>query len=340
MLRIHLLSLALLAGLCGLTSGQQQQATPLLPQQPPPPPADKVAVTVNGQPIFEMAVYRGMLGAEIAKREAVRPEVLSFLIDNMLIDQYLDGQKISVDAKDVAEQVAKLKAEIDATGRTIDDFCKSLFLTETDLRMQIAATTRWDKFVSQYSNDKQLRDFFESNKAFFDGSMSHCRHILVAFPADNSQAAEQGKAKIAMLKKQIEESVAKGLAADAGKLDNLEFQKKRLQLLETTFSDTATKESSCDTKVNGGDLGMFPRGGGKVVEPFARAAFALKPGEMSDPVMTEFGCHLILCVGFKAGTDRKYDDVKDAVKDVFSDRMREAVLLQMRPNAKIVVNSK
>jgi peptidyl-prolyl cis-trans isomerase C len=285
-----------------------------------------------------MAVYRGMLGAEIAKRDTVRPEVLSFLIDNMLIDQYLDGQKITVDAKEVADQVAKLKTEIDATGRTVDDFCKSLFLTEADLRTQIAATTRWDKFVAKYSSDKQLRDFFEANKAFFDGSMCHCRHILLAFAPDNAPAAEQAKIRAMQLKKQIEEKVAKGLAADAGKLDNLEMQKKRLQLLETSFSDTATMESACDTKVNGGDLGMFPRGGGKVVEPFARVAFALKPGEMSDPVLTEFGYHLILCVGTKAGVERKFEDVKDAVKDVFSDRMREVVVKSMRPNAKIVVN--
>ena len=168
MLRIQFLSLAVLACLGGLTPAQQQPpTTPLVPQQPPPPPPDKVAATVNGHPILEMAVYRGMLGAEIAKRETVRPEVLSFLIDNVLIDQYLEGQKINVDAKEVGEQVAKLKAEIDATGRTVDDFCKSLYLTEADLRTQIAATTRWDKFVMAVFEREAASRFLRGQQGVF-----------------------------------------------------------------------------------------------------------------------------------------------------------------------------
>ena len=107
--------------------------------------------------------------------------------------------------------------------------------------------------------------------------------------------------------------------------------------METNFSETATKVSDCDTKLNGGDLGSFPkrRQGGRTV---CSGGLCSQAGEMCGPVMTEFGCHLILCVGVTAGNDRKYEDVRDAVKDVFSDRMREAVLQQMRPNAKIVVN--
>jgi peptidyl-prolyl cis-trans isomerase C len=342
MRRIYpLVPLAISALLCQLAAGQAPLPpagpAPLQPPLPQPPAPSQIAATVNGFPIYELAVYRGLLGAQSDKRDVVRPEVLSYLIDNMLIDLYLDGMKVSADPKEVDEQMTKLKEEIKSTGRTVEQFCKSLFLTEADLRTQITATTRWEKFLQQFSSEKQLRDFYQGNKAFFDGSLVRARHILIGAPQDNEPAMTQAKSKILELKKQIEDKVTAGMA-DTGKLDNFEKEKKRMQLLDNVFAETATKESVCESKIKGGDLGMFPRGGGKVTEPFARAAFALKPGTMSDPVVTEYGCHLILCMDFKPGAERKFEEVEPAVKEVFSDRMREAVVKEMRPRVKIVAN--
>lgn len=58
------------------------------------------------------------------------------------------------------------------------------------------------------------------------------------------------------------------------------------------FGEVA-REQSTDTSTgpNGGDLGWFPRG--VMVEPFEQAAFALQPGEVSQPVQTKFGWHVI-----------------------------------------------
>ena len=58
-----------------------------------------------------------------------------------------------------------------------------------------------------------------------------------------------------------------------------------------SFSDLAQKFSKCPSGQTGGDLGEFGRG--RMVQPFEEAAFALDVNEVSGPVQTQFGYHLI-----------------------------------------------
>lgn len=330
------LGLALFVFLPVGAAAQQADPPPPAPVNPPPP-ANAVAATVNGQPIPELMVYRALQQAPASSRAELRAEVVKFLVENTLVDQYLDQMKIAVDAKELDAQLAKVKKEITDKYKDLDTFYKMLVLTEADLRAQVHQSMRWEKFINQYATEKTLKDFHDSDKAMFDGSTLRARHILAAAKPGETAKLEQGKAKLQAVKKAIEDKVAKGLA-EAGKLEPLEEQKKRIKLLEDAFSEAAFKESDCPSKNNGGELGWFPRAGGRVSESFARLAFQSKPFTLGEPASTEYGWHLVLVVDTKPGMERKFDDIKEFVKEIYAERMREAIVTRMRPAAKITVN--
>lgn len=61
---------------------------------------------------------------------------------------------------------------------------------------------------------------------------------------------------------------------------------------EASFAELASKYSDCSSAKKGGDLGTFGRGA--MQKPFEDAAFSLKIGELSEPVWTDSGVHIIL----------------------------------------------
>lgn len=67
--------------------------------------------------------------------------------------------------------------------------------------------------------------------------------------------------------------------------------KKEIQSGDITFEEAAQKYSLCPSGQKGGDLGYFNRK--QMVQQFADTAFDLKVGELSDPVGTQFGWHII-----------------------------------------------
>ena len=103
-----------------------------------------------------------------------------------------------------------------------------------------------------------------------------------------------------------------------------------------SFADAAAKYSQCPDAPKGGDLGFFARKW-MVEEPFAKAAFALKVGEMSQVVTTDYGCHLILVTDRNAGVTADYEQVKEDVRDCLLEEIRQNTLLELRRIAKVEV---
>ncbi len=117
-------------------------------------------------------------------------------------------------------------------------------------------------------SEDEMKSYYDSHKnEFKTPEMVRTRHILIeATPLSSDEEKKKAREKAEGILKRIK--------------DGEDFAK-----LASDFSDDR------GSKQKGGDLGLFPRGA--MVKPFEDAAFALKPGEISGIVETQFGYHII-----------------------------------------------
>jgi peptidyl-prolyl cis-trans isomerase C len=313
------------------------QTTP--PPSPTSVPAQKpaAAAIVNGEAVPERAVERALQAVPADERAKARTEVIQFLVDNMIIDQYLAALKVTIDPKEVNEHLAQFQADVKKNGQDYGIVLGRMNLTEPELKEQIHNQLRWEKFVNQQATDEKLKKLFDSMPEAFDGTSVRARHILLPGGA-TEETKKQAVAKIHEIKQSIEKEVSVGLAKLPADADNVTKEQKKNELIEEAFGKAAKTSSTCPSKDRGGDLNWFPRYGA-MVEPFAKAAFAMKAFQLSEAISTQFGYHLILVTGRKPGVPTKFEDekVKPVVKDVYEARLKEAVLDQMKPRAKIEI---
>ncbi len=107
------------------------------------------------------------------------------------------------------------------------------------------------------------------------------------------------------------------------------------------FEEIAKKDSlDKASAANGGDIGYFSRG--ELVPEFERAAAALKVGELSAPVKTPYGYHIIKVTDKKSGPVLEFDKVKDLIAQKLSGERQKAAfdkyLTELRKNYKVEIN--
>ena len=126
-------------------------------------------------------------------------------------------------------------------------------------------------------SDDDAKKFYDDNpKVFTQPERVHARHILVSGDADLAKVQEELKAGKSF------DVVAKEFSTDPG------------------------------SAANGGDLGEFPRG--VMVPEFEKAAFALKnPGDISEPVKSKFGWHIIKLEEHIPESPMPFEQVKEQV---------------------------
>jgi peptidyl-prolyl cis-trans isomerase C len=118
-----------------------------------------------------------------------------------------------------------------------------------------------------------------------------------------------------------------------GSEDEAKEVKKRVAGGED-FAAVAT-EMSKDKNAEGGDLGFFARG--QMLKPFEDAAFALDVGEISDPVQTKFGWHIIKVEEKRDQKPPSFDDVKAAITTQLVAQKAQAVVTGLRNGANIEI---
>jgi peptidyl-prolyl cis-trans isomerase C len=99
------------------------------------------------------------------------------------------------------------------------------------------------------------------------------------------------------------------------------------------FNELAKKSSDGPSAQTGGDLGYFSRG--QMVKPFEDAAFTLQPGQISDPIQTEFGWHVIKVEDKRNRPLPSFEEVKDQLMASLIQNQLKTVVQSLRGSAKV-----
>jgi peptidyl-prolyl cis-trans isomerase C len=286
---------------------------------PPAAAATKPAAVVNGEPIsmaeLEEILKQAPLANEMTEpvRVQMRRHALAMLIDDTLMQQFIRTNAPQVPKAQVDEKMAEMEAALKKEKKTVEAFCKDNGQTVEQLRDGLTWMLRWSAWANGKISDADVRRYYDAYRDFFDGTTVKVSHIAIRLPENVPEA------EVARTRAQLTELRAQIMA---GKLD---------------FAAAAKTYSQCESNKAGGDLGFITR---KVMveEPFARVAFALQPGQISDVVQTGFGLHLIRVAERKAGQPSDFARIKDQVRDMYAEEYRQTILAQQRKAARLEIN--
>ena len=288
---------------------------------------DPVA-TVDGDKIskaqldeaFDKAVQMtGVKASDLSpeqKLEGYR-QILDELITEKLVNKAAAG--ITVPQSDVDAQIAKIKAQfpsdedfskqlaqVGQTPEQLSDTIKKMLQQQRWLEGQLAGKTE--------VTDEEAKKFYEENKTEFQQPETvKASHILFRVNKEDSEDVVNQKLK-----------AAQGAETRAKKGEDFTALAKELS------EEPGAKES-------GGDLGFFPKD--RMVPEFAEVAFTEKVGDISDPVRTQFGWHVIKVTDKKAAGTLPYDEVKEQLIGYLKNKKQEEaaqeLLKSLRDSAKI-----
>jgi len=273
---------------------------------------------------FDTAVYRNVLRSNSMTptdfEEGMRQDIVGDKLQKMLDltvtvedaevrDFFIHGgEKVAIDYLLFAQE--DFAAEVNPDDAAIEKYYQD---NQETFRRPARATLQYLQFTPQDLakpgdvSAEDVKKYYDAHQdEFARPEQIHARHILLKVDSD---APEDEAAQI--------RSALLSIKAQLGK---------------KSFEDLAKKYSEGPSKATGGDLGWFSRG--MMVGPFEDAAFALKPGQVSEPVRTRFGWHLIKLEehrdkGVKplteAETDIRRTLAEDKAAEALSEKLDQAI---------------
>ena len=265
--------------------------------------ADEPVARVNGVPIFQSELDRyvddnrrrfAQQGRQLSEQDQVmlREQVLGGLINREVLLQQANELGYLASQGAVDEQITDIRGQF-PNDEAFRNALAEQNLTEVELRdnievqLAIDALLQQEVFPNVEITEEEKREFFQENQQLFGQPATvDASHILI----QTEGLSEEEKESALQRAEELRDEVVGG--AD--------------------FHQVAREESEGPSASNGGRLGSFQRG--QMVPPFAEAAFALEPGEISEVVETQFGYHIILVTDRSEGSTRNFEEAEQRIE--------------------------
>ena len=302
------------------------------------PKSEDVVATVNGKEISvkqyetNLALYKqsieSMYGTSIWDTEVEKGVKYKDKFKDLMLDQIIDMEIIYEQAKkdnllpsekEVNDSYKELKSSIDAD----EEYKKSLEkigVTDEFLKEQQEQDLALQKFKDSFDketkvSDEEIQKYYDANEKDFYKDEVKASHILISTVDESGNALSDAKKKEAKAK--AEEVLKKVKAGE-------EFA-----TLAKEYSDDKGSGSQ------GGDLGFF--GKGVMVQEFEEAVYALKIGEVSEIVESQFGYHIIKLTD-KVDEQQPVSEVEESIKTTLLNDKYIQAIEKLRKEAKVEKN--
>jgi peptidyl-prolyl cis-trans isomerase C len=275
------------------------------PNTPAETSADSVAVTVNGVDIKESQVEAELkpqlqkMAAQLPStfieqyKKQLRQQVIEEMIIEQLLDEKVKENNIIVTEEEVVGHLEKAAAQQNLSLSDIKEMMEARGQSFDEAKQRVKKGMAYQKLMDiQWAGKINVTE--DDAKKYYD---------------ENAKQLEQIRASHILIKPHLDDPNSdpnKAKAAAKAKAQDLLKQIKD----GADFAELAKANSDCPSSKQGGDLNFFGRG--QMVPAFEEAAFALKTGQVSDIVETQFGYHIIKVTDRKNNTFEKAKD--DCIK--------------------------
>ncbi len=274
--------------LTGIQRMSAQQVTPPASS----PESSKIAAIAGGHPISVARVAQH-LKKTLGKREIPEPfaeqakgEALEHLIRRHAVFAAIKKSGLNVGRSRVLMELEKLNDRLKEVDQTLEDYLETSGMNREELEYEFEWRIAWRQYLETNLTEERLVRFYESHRRQFDGTEIKVAHLLIQ---NLKQDVRVNKKQAIQIKDEIE----------SGKISWNEAVK--------TYSEAT---SSSD---EGGEIGWISYEGPMPPE-FCRVAIELQMGQISPPVETIFGIHLVKCLEIRPGKIGPRD-ARDAVRE-------------------------